>query len=170
MDRPRQPGRDGVITAVWEPKETGLGEDPPPGPRQIEPHPVDEKNLSRILSHLTAELGGQHWTQDLARTQSVVYLSTSGPGGRHFVGITEDFLRRYQSKDVVAAVAGRGLIEQLRKVMGGRRVLVTKGGLRAIPLDAPDEPPRRPRRLGGRPPGRRRTHRAPRRGPATSGS
>src|SRR5262249_10987364 len=132
VDRRRQPGSDGVITAAaWEPKEKDLGGDPPPGPRQVEPHPTDQKNLGPVLSPRTAGFGGQRWVQDLPCPGSTVSLTPSGPGARQFVGVTQDFLRRYQSKDVVAAVAGRGLIEQLRKVMGRKRVLVTKGGLRA---------------------------------------
>jgi hypothetical protein len=94
---------------------------------------------------LMTEFGGQHWTRDLQRNESLVYLSTSGPRGTHFLGITEDFLRRYRVKDVVAAVAGRGLVERLRRVQGGMRVLVTKDGLGTARLEAPDAPQTSPR-------------------------
>jgi hypothetical protein len=101
---------------------------------EIGPHPDDEKNLGRIVGYLMAEFDGQRWMRDPMRAGPVFYLSTMGPHGRHFLGVTEDFLSLYRFKDVVAVVAGRGLVDRLHRAKGGMRVLVTESGLQEEPV------------------------------------
>lgn len=134
-----------------EPNDVQLGAPTRAPSRQSVPHPADEKNLGRIIAYLMAEFGDQHWTRDLRRVGPMIYLSTAGPRGRQFVGISEAFLDRYRSRDVVAVIAGRGLLERLRRAKGSARLLVTRDGLRTARLeDAESQPP--PPRPRGRPP------------------
>jgi hypothetical protein len=138
------------MNATSEPKDVNPGAPTPAHSRQSGPDPADEKNLGRIIAYLMAEFGGQHWARDLRRVGRTIYLSTTGPRGRHFVGITAGFLDRYRSRDVVAVVAGRGLATRLRRAKGTRRILVTKTGLPTARLDDADAPPKRTPRARGR--------------------
>jgi hypothetical protein len=113
-------------------------------------HPEDEKNLDRIVEYLSTEFR-QPWTRD-AEAGPTFLLRTLGVQNRHFVAISDDFLKLVRFKDNArAVVAGRGLAERLRQAKGRRRVLVTKIGLRWVPLNDADREPPPPRRPRGRP-------------------